>query len=222
MGTINALGIAKRTGSKILLTSTSEVYGDPKESPQREDYWGHVNPIGIRSCYDEGKRVAETLLMEYHRSHKVDIRIVRIFNTYGPMMDPNDGRVVSNFINQCLANKDITVYGSGSQTRSFCYIDDMVRGVIDLMNTPNVTGPINLGNPDERSILNLAYLVKEKMPDCKSIISCKDLPKDDPMQRKPDITKARRFIGWEPTVTLEEGIEKTIAYFSELTLSKST
>ena len=223
MGTINALGIAKRTGSKILLTSTSEVYGDPKESPQREDYWGHVNPIGIRSCYDEGKRVAETLLMEYHRSHNVDIRIARIFNTYGPMMDPNDGRVVSNFINQCLANEDITVYGSGSQTRSFCYIDDMVRGLIDLMNTPNVTGPINLGNPDERSILNLAYLVKEKMPDCcKSIITCKDLPKDDPMQRKPDITKARRFIGWEPTVTLEEGIEKTIAYFRELTLSKST
>lgn len=222
MGTINALGIAKRTGSKILLTSTSEIYGDPKESPQREDYWGHVNPIGIRSCYDEGKRVAETLLMEYHRSHKVDVRIARIFNTYGPMMDPNDGRVVSNFINQCLANKDITVYGNGSQTRSFCYIDDMVRGLIDLMNTPNVTGPINLGNPDERSILNLAYLVKEKIPHCKSIISCKDLPKDDPMQRKPDISKARHLLNWQPTVTLEEGIDKTIAYFSGLTLSKST
>ena len=215
LGTLYALGIAKRTGARILLTSTSEVYGDPKESPQCEEYWGNVNPIGIRSCYDEGKRVAETLMMEYYRNHKVDIRIARIFNTYGPNMDPEDGRVVSNFINQCLTNKDITIYGEGKQTRSFCFVSDMVEGLIKLMETDNITGPINLGNPDERTIKELAEKVKELVPESTSKIIYKELPSDDPMKRKPDITKAREILGWSPTVKTDDGLKTTIDYFSQ-------
>ena len=215
LGTLYALGIAKRTGARILLTSTSEVYGDPKESPQCEEYWGNVNPIGIRSCYDEGKRVAETLMMEYYRNHKVDIRIARIFNTYGPNMDPEDGRVVSNFINQCLTNKDITIYGEGKQTRSFCFVSDMVEGLIKLMETDNITGPINLGNPDERTIKELAEKVKELIPESTSKIIYKELPSDDPMKRKPDITKAREILGWSPTVKTDDGLKTTIDYFSQ-------
>ena len=213
LGTMYALGIAKRTEARILLTSTSEVYGDPRESPQREEYWGNVNPIGIRSCYDEGKRVAETLMMEYHRNHNVDIRIARIFNTYGPNMDPQDGRVVSNFINQCLNNEDITIYGDGSQTRSFCYVSDMVEGLIKLMSTENITGPINLGNPDERTIKQLAEKIKEFIPESTSNIVYKDLPSDDPMKRNPDITKAREILGWNPTVETNNGLQCTIDYF---------
>lgn len=213
LGTLYALGIAKRTKARILLTSTSEVYGDPKESPQCEEYWGNVNPIGIRSCYDEGKRVAETLMMEYHRNHNVDIRIARIFNTYGPNMDPQDGRVVSNFINQCLKNEDITIYGDGSQTRSFCYVSDMVDGLIKLMETENITGPINLGNPDERTIKQLAEKIKELIPESSSKIIYKELPSDDPMKRNPDITKAREILGWEPEVKTDDGLNSTIDYF---------
>ena len=204
IGTINTLGIAKRTGAKILLTSTSEIYGDPTESPQKEEYWGHVNPIGIRSCYDEGKRVAETLMMEYHRNHNVEIRIARIFNTYGPNMDPYDGRVVSNFITQCINNENITIYGDGSQTRSFCYVDDMVDGIIKLMNATNITTPINLGNPDERTIKNLAVKIKSQFPNTKSEIIYKNLPQDDPLQRKPDITKAREILKWQPKIEIDE------------------
>jgi UDP-glucuronate decarboxylase len=213
LGTMYALGIAKRTEARILLSSTSEVYGDPKESPQREEYWGNVNPIGIRSCYDEGKRVAETLMMEYHRNHNVDIRIARIFNTYGPNMDPQDGRVVSNFINQCLNNEHITIYGDGSQTRSFCYVSDMVDGLIRLMETENITGPINLGNPDERTIKQLAEKIKELIPESTSNIVYKDLPSDDPMKRNPDITKAREILSWNPTVETDNGLQSTIDYF---------
>ena len=213
LGTMYALGIAKRTEARILLSSTSEVYGDPRESPQREEYWGNVNPIGIRSCYDEGKRVAETLMMEYHRNHNVDIRIARIFNTYGPNMDPQDGRVVSNFINQCLNNEDITIYGDGSQTRSFCYVSDMVEGLIRLMETENITGPINLGNPDERTIKQLAEKIKELIPESTSNIVYNDLPSDDPMKRNPDITRAREILGWNPTVETNNGLQCTIDYF---------
>jgi len=216
LGTIHALGIAKRTGAKILLTSTSEIYGDPTESPQKEEYWGHVNPIGIRSCYDEGKRVAETLMMEYYRNHNVDIRIARIFNTYGPYMDPQDGRVVSNFINQCLKNQDITIYGDGSQTRSFCYVRDMVDGLIKLMETPNITGPINLGNPDERTIKQLAKKIKELISESSSKIIYKELPSDDPKKRKPDITKAREILGWSPSVEIDNGLKTTIDYFKNI------
>jgi UDP-glucuronate decarboxylase len=211
LGTINALGIAKRTKSRILLTSTSEVYGDPKMSPQSEEYWGNVNPIGIRSCYDEGKRIAETLMMEYHRNNNVDIRIARIFNTYGPNMDKNDGRVVSNFIMQCLENKDITIYGDGSQTRSFCYVDDTVDGLIKLMNE-NSIGPINIGNPNEMQIKELAEKLI-KMIDTKSMIIYKELPSDDPMQRRPNIDKAKELLKWEPKICLNEGLLKTINYF---------
>ena len=233
LGTINALGIAKRTRSRILLTSTSEVYGDPKVSPQSEEYWGNVNPIGIRSCYDEGKRLAETLMMEYHINNKTDIRIARIFNTYGPKMDKEDGRVVSNFINQCLENKDITIYGEGKQTRSFCYVDDTVDGLIKLMNTENTIGPINIGNPYEMTIKELAEKVIEyvtewiegpnrniielketALKEPKSKIVYKDLPKDDPMNRCPDITKAKDILGWSPKVSLEEGLLKTIKFFT--------
>lgn len=213
MGTINALGIAKRTGAKILLTSTSEVYGDPRETPQREEYWGNVNPIGIRSCYDEGKRVAETLMMEYHRNHNMEVRIARIFNTYGPNMDPLDGRVVSNFINQCLCDKDITIYGDGSQTRSFCYVDDMVEGLIALMNTPNITGPINLGNPDERTIINLVDKITSLVPGTKSKVVFRDLPCDDPIRRRPDITKAQQLLNWTPCINIDQGLQMTIDYF---------
>ena len=215
LGTMNALGIAKRTKSRILLTSTSEIYGDPKISPQSEEYWGNVNPIGIRSCYDEGKRVAETLMMEYHRNHNVDIRIARIFNTYGPKMDKNDGRVVSNFINQCLENKDITIYGEGLQTRSFCYVDDTVDGLIKLMNQTNTIGPVNIGNPYELAIKELAMILLEKIV-TKSQIVYEDLPSDDPMKRQPCIEKAKKYLDWEPKIGLEEGLNKTINYFSSL------
>mgnify|MGYP003334765583 CR=1 FL=1 len=213
LGTMNALGIAKRTKARILLTSTSEVYGDPAISPQVEEYWGNVNPIGIRSCYDEGKRVAETLMIEYHRNHNVDIRIARIFNTYGPYMDKDDGRVVSNFINQCLEDKDLTIYGDGSQTRSFCYIDDMVEGLIKLMNQNETNRPINLGNPYEITMKELALTILEKI-ETKSTISHLELPSDDPTKRKPCIEKAKKYLHWEPKVSLEEGLEKTITYFN--------
>ena len=215
LGTMNALGIAKRTKARILLTSTSEVYGDPQISPQVEEYWGNVNPIGIRSCYDEGKRVAETLMMEYHRNHNVDIRIARIFNTYGPKMDKNDGRVVSNFINQCLENKDITIYGEGLQTRSFCYVDDTVDGLIKLMNQTNTFGPVNIGNPYELTIKELAMILLEKI-ETKSKIIYEDLPSDDPMKRQPCIKKAKKYLEWEPKIVLEEGLNKTIEYFKNL------
>lgn len=215
LGTMNVLGIAKRTKSRILLTSTSEIYGDPEIHPQVEEYWGNVNPIGIRSCYDEGKRISETLMMEYYRNHSVDIRIARIFNTYGPNMDKEDGRVISNFINQCIENKDITIYGDGSQTRSFCYVDDTVNGLIKLMNNTQTIGPINIGNPNEISIKLLTTLIP-KMIDTTSKIIYQDLPSDDPKQRKPDITKANHFLHWKPLVALEEGLQKTIAYFKEL------
>jgi UDP-glucuronate decarboxylase len=213
LGTMNALGIAKRTKARILLTSTSEVYGDPEISPQVEEYWGNVNPIGIRSCYDEGKRVAETLMMEYYRNHNVDIRIARIFNTYGPNMDKNDGRVVSNFINQCLENKDITIYGDGLQTRSFCYVDDTVNGLIKLMNQNNTIGPINIGNPYELTIKELALILLEKI-ETKSKIIYKNLPSDDPMKRQPCIEKAKKYLDWIPKVMLNEGLDITIQYFS--------
>jgi UDP-glucuronate decarboxylase len=213
LGTMNAIGIAKRTNSRILLTSTSEIYGDPAISPQVEEYWGNVNPIGIRSCYDEGKRIAETLMMEYHRKHNVDIRIARIFNTYGPRMDKCDGRVVSNFIIQCLENKDIEIFGDGSQTRSFCYVDDTVDGLIKLMNSTNIIGPINIGNPFEITIQDLAEKIKS-MIKTNSDIVYKELPSDDPMKRKPDITKAITLLGWNPTIELEDGLNKTIEYFS--------
>ena len=215
LGTMNALGIAKRTKARILLTSTSEVYGDPEISPQVEEYWGNVNPIGIRSCYDEGKRVAETLMMEYYRNHQTEIRIARIFNTYGPKMDKNDGRVVSNFINQCLNNEDITIYGDGSQTRSFCYIDDTVEALIKLMNQEETIGPINIGNPYEMTIKELANkclgIIKTK-----SKIIFEDLPSDDPMKRQPNIEKAKKYLDWEPETSLEDGLNKTIEYFTPL------
>jgi UDP-glucuronate decarboxylase len=215
LGTLNALGIAKRTRSRILLTSTSEVYGDPEISPQVEEYWGNVNPIGIRSCYDEGKRLAETLMMEYHRSHQVEIRIARIFNTYGTSMQPDDGRVVSNFINQCLKNQEITIYGEGLQTRSFCYVDDMVDGLIKLMNNQETNGPINLGNPHEITIKELAKIIKEKTKS-KSVITFQPMPPDDPKKRKPDITKATKFLDWKPKTNLQDGLQKTIEYFRSL------
>ncbi len=215
MGTIHMLGLAKRVKARILLASTSEVYGDPKVHPQREDYWGHVNPIGIRSCYDEGKRVAETLMMDYHRQNRVDIRIIRIFNTYGPRMAPNDGRVVSNFILQALRGEDITVYGDGSQTRSFCYVDDLIEGTIRMMKQDGFIGPVNLGNPDEFTILELAEKIID-LTGSKSKIVFKPLPQDDPTQRRPDISLAREKLNWEPTIRLEEGLRKTIEYFDRL------
>ena len=217
LGTMNMLGLAKRTKARILLTSTSEVYGDPKVSPQGEDYWGNVNPIGIRSCYDEGKRLAETLMMEYHRNCAVDIRIVRIFNTYGPNLNKDDGRVVSNFINQALMGEDITIYGDGTQTRSFCYISDLVNGLIKNMNSissEDTLTPINLGNPNEITMLELADVIIHLI-DSKSKIVFKELPQDDPLQRKPDISKAKRVLGWNPKVLLNEGLETTIEYFSK-------
>jgi len=213
LGTLNSLGIAKRTKAKILLTSTSEIYGDPLISPQNEEYWGNVNPIGVRSCYDEGKRVAETLMIEYKRNHNVDIRIARIFNTYGPKMNRDDGRVVSNFINQILDNKDITIYGDGSQTRSFCYINDMVEGLIKLMDSEKYIGPINLGNPHEITIKNLANKIKDLIIESSSKITYQDLPQDDPTKRKPDIDKAIRNLRWNPLIDLEEGLNSTINYF---------
>ncbi|ACG58292.1 NAD-dependent epimerase/dehydratase [Hydrogenobaculum sp. Y04AAS1] len=213
MGAINMLGLAKRLKIRILQASTSEVYGDPTVHPQKEDYWGNVNPIGPRACYDEGKRCAETLFFDYHRQHNLDIKVVRIFNTYGPRMLPNDGRVVSNFIVQALKGEDITVYGDGSQTRSFCYIDDMVDGIIKMMNSPKgFTGPVNLGNPGEFSILELAEMIL-KLTKSKSKIVFKPLPQDDPKQRQPDITLAKSRLNWEPKVPLQEGLIKTIEYF---------
>lgn len=215
-GAINMLGLAKRTGARILQASTSEVYGDPDVHPQPESYWGNVNPIGIRSCYDEGKRCAETLFFDYWRQHKLPIKVARIFNTYGPRMLPNDGRVVSNFIVQALQGTDITIYGDGSQTRSFCYVDDLVDGLMRLMESASqVTGPINLGNPGEFSIKQLAEMVVE-LTASSSQIAYKPLPQDDPTQRKPDITQATNVLGWEPKVTLENGLPKTIAYFAGL------
>ena len=215
MGTINMLGLAKRVRARVMLASTSEVYGDPKVHPQTEDYWGHVNPIGIRSCYDEGKRVAETLMMDYHRQNKVDIKIIRIFNTYGPNMAPNDGRVVSNFIMQALKKEEITIYGEGNQTRSFCYIDDLIEGTIRMMNSNNFTGPVNIGNPHEFTIIDLAKKVK-KMTGSKSKIKFQPLPPDDPIQRQPDITLIKNKLGWQPKVSLDEGLKNTIAYFETL------
>jgi len=214
-GAINMLGLAKRVKAKIMQASTSEVYGDPTVHPQPESYWGNVNPIGSRSCYDEGKRCAETLFFDYRRQHKLRIKVARIFNTYGPRMHPNDGRVVSNFIVQALKNDPITVYGEGQQTRSFCYVDDLVEGFIRLMGTKDdFTGPVNLGNPGEFTILELAQMVIE-MIGSKSKIDHLPLPSDDPKQRKPDITLAKKELGWEPTIKLREGLVKTIAYFDE-------
>lgn len=215
-GAINMLGLAKRTEAKILQASTSEIYGDPIIHPQVESYWGNVNPIGIRSCYDEGKRCAETLFFDYNRQYNVKIKVVRIFNTYGPNMFENDGRVVSNFIIQALKNKDITIYGNGKQTRSFCYVDDLVSGLIKMMDSPNnITGPINLGNPNEFTISELAFKVKE-LTNSKSEIIFKSLPEDDPKQRKPDITLAKSILNWEPSIQLNEGLEKTIEYFKRI------
>ena len=215
LGTIHMLGLAKRVRARILQASTSEVYGDPLQHPQTEAYWGNVNPIGIRSCYDEGKRVAETLMMDYHRQNKVDVRIVRIFNTYGPRMALEDGRVVSNFIAQALRNEDITIFGDGAQTRSFCFVDDLVEGVIRLMEKDGVTGPINIGNPTETTILEFARRIVE-LTGSRSRIVNRPLPSDDPRQRQPDITLARKTLGWEPKVTLEQGLGKTIDYFQAL------
>jgi UDP-glucuronate decarboxylase len=214
MGTINMLGIAKRVKARILFASTSEVYGDPAVHPQKEDYWGNVNPIGIRSCYDEGKRAAETLMMDYHRQNRVDIKIVRIFNTYGPRMLTDDGRVVSNFVVQALQDADITVYGKGFQTRSFCYVDDLIEGMMRMMNTEDFIGPVNLGNPEEYTILELAKKIIA-MTSSKSKITFKPLPSDDPAQRMPDITLAGKEFGWRPTVPVDEGLKRTIEYFKK-------
>ena len=219
MGAINMLGLAKRVYARILQASTSEVYGDPAVHPQTEDYWGNVNPIGIRSCYDEGKRVAETLFMDYHRQNKVDIRIVRIFNTYGPRMLPNDGRVVSNFIVQALNGEDLTIYGDGSQTRSFCYVDDLIEGFVRMMNQDKIIGPVNIGNPGEFTMIELAKEVLD-LTGSKSKIVYKPLPGDDPKMRRPDISLAKEALGWEPTIPLRKGLEKTIVYFDNLLKTK--
>lgn len=216
LGAVNMLGLAKRVKAKILQASTSEVYGDPLVHPQKEDYWGHVNPIGSRSCYDEGKRCAESLFFNYYRQNDVRIKVIRIFNTYGPRMDPDDGRVVSNFIVQALKNKDITIYGDGSQTRSFCYMDDLLEGMIRLMATgEDITGPINVGNPGEFTIMQLAEAVL-KLTDSKSKIIYEPLPEDDPLQRQPDITLAKNVLGWEPKISLEDGLKPTIEYFKSI------
>uniref|UniRef100_A0A831U3N5 UDP-glucuronate decarboxylase n=1 Tax=Geobacter metallireducens TaxID=28232 RepID=A0A831U3N5_GEOME len=215
MGTINMLGLAKRVRARILLASTSEVYGDPQVHPQPETYWGNVNPIGIRSCYDEGKRVAETLMMDYHRQNGVDIRIVRIFNTFGPRMAEHDGRVVSNFIVQALKGEDITVYGDGSQTRSFCYVSDLVEGLVRMMSRDGFIGPVNIGNPAETTILEFAQRIIA-LTGSSSQVVYRPLPADDPRQRQPDISLARTMLGWEPRVPLETGLAKTVAYFSGL------
>lgn len=215
-GAINMLGLAKRVKARIFQASTSEVYGDPEVHPQPEEYWGRVNPIGIRSCYDEGKRCAETLFFDYHRQHNLDIKVARIFNTYGPRMHPNDGRVVSNFIVQALKGQDITIFGDGSQTRSFCYVDDLIEGFIRLMNTePGFTGPVNLGNPGEFTMLELAEKVIE-LTGSKSKLTFMPLPQDDPKQRQPNIELAKAKLGWEPKVNLENGLIKTIGYFKSL------
>lgn len=219
-GAINMLGLAKRLKIKILQASTSEIYGNPAVHPQKEEYWGNVNSIGPRSCYDEGKRAAETLFFDYYRQHQLPIKVVRIFNTYGPRMHPNDGRVVSNFIMQALQNKPITIYGDGSQTRSFCYVDDLIDGLIKMMETSgDITGPVNLGNPNEITVLELAKRIIQ-MTNSKSELVFKPLPTDDPIRRNPDISLAKKLLNWEPQVTLEEGLKKTIAYFSELLSSR--
>ncbi len=216
MGTINALGIAKRVKAKVLQASTSEVYGNPEEHPQTESYWGKVNPIGIRSCYDEGKRAAECLMMDYHRQNRVNIKIIRIFNTYGPRMAENDGRVVSNFITQALKGKAITVYGDGSQTRSFCYVDDLITGMIAMMETAdNFTGPLNLGNPEEYTILALAEMII-RLTGAQSEIIFKDIPQDDPVQRRPDISLAAEKLAWKPQIGVEQGLKNTIDYFKRM------
>jgi UDP-glucuronate decarboxylase len=215
-GAINMLGLAKRLGARILQASTSEVYGDPSVHPQTEDYWGNVNPVGPRSCYDEGKRCAETLFFDYRRQHDLSIKVIRIFNTYGPRMHPNDGRVVSNFIMQALKGEPVTIYGDGLQTRSFCYVDDLIEGMIRLMDTPHeVTGPINVGNPDEFTMIELAEAVL-KLTGSKSKLVKMPLPADDPKQRQPDISRARSTLGWEPKVKLEDGLRETVAYFRTL------
>lgn len=214
LGSINMLDLANRLRIPILLSSTSEVYGDPTVSPQSEEYWGNVNPIGIRACYDEGKRASETLFFDYHRQYDLDIKVARIFNTYGPNMSPHDGRVVSNFIMQALQSKDITIYGDGKQTRSFCYVSDLVSGLINLMESDkSITGPINIGNPIELTVLHLAEMIIAKT-NSKSKIVFHDLPQDDPKQRKPDIKKAKEILKWSPSIDIDDGLEKTIAYFS--------
>jgi UDP-glucuronate decarboxylase len=216
MGAMNMLGLAKRLRCRIFQASTSEVYGDPEVHPQREDYWGHVNPIGTRACYDEGKRCAETLFFDYHRQHGVEIKVARIFNTYGPRMHPKDGRVVSNFITQALSGEDLTIYGDGTQTRSFCYVDDLIDGFLRLMESPaEVTGPVNLGNPHEFTMLELAERVL-KLTGSKAKVAHQPLPADDPKQRRPDISLARKQLGWEPNVQLAEGLRQTIDYFRNL------
>lgn len=212
MGAINCLGLAKRVKARVFQASTSEIYGDPEMHPQREEYWGHVNPIGRRSCYDEGKRCAETLFFDYHRENKVDIRVIRIFNTYGPRMLANDGRVVSNFIVQALKGEELTIYGDGTQTRSFCYVDDLIEGFVRFMNQKEIVGPMNCGNPGEFTMLQLAELTL-KLVGGRSKIVFKPLPSDDPKQRQPDISLARRVIKWEPQIRLEDGLARTIAYF---------
>lgn len=215
-GAINMLGLAKRVKARILQASTSEVYGDPEIHPQTESYWGRVNPVGIRSCYDEGKRCAETLFFDYWRQHQLEIKVMRIFNTYGPKMHPNDGRVVSNFIVQAIKGNPITIYGDGSQTRSFCYVDDLIKGMIKLMNTPSdITGPINIGNPDEFTMIELAELIL-KLTKSKSKIEYKPLPEDDPKQRQPNIDLAKSKLNWEPSVSLEDGLKETIGYFKKI------
>ena len=216
-GAMNMLGLAKRVKARILQASTSEVYGDPEVHPQPESYRGHVNPIGIRSCYDEGKRMAETLFFDYHRQNHVDIRVIRIFNTYGPRMNQNDGRVVSNFIVQALKGEDITIYGDGMQTRSFCYVDDLIEGMFRMMNTEGITGPVNIGNPGEFTMLELAQKVLA-MTDSKSKIVYKPLPSDDPMQRRPVIDLAKEKLGWQPSILLDEGLARTIDYFKQVVL----
>ena len=215
LGAMNMLGLAKRTGAKILQASTSEVYGDPEVHPQKESYWGHVNTIGIRSCYDEGKRCAETLFFDYNRQHDVDIKVVRIFNTYGPRMHPNDGRVVSNFIVQALRGEDITIYGDGSQTRSFCYADDLIEGFVRMMaSSKDVTGPINMGNPGEFTMIELAQAILRQVGGQSKLVF-QPLPQDDPKQRRPDITLAKQHLDWEPKINLEAGLEMTISYFKK-------
>ena len=214
LGTLNMLGLAKRVKARILLASTSEIYGDPQVHPQKEDYWGNVNCIGVRSCYDEGKRVAETLMLDYHRQNGVDIRIARIFNTFGPRMAINDGRVVSNFIVQALTGGEITIYGQGQQTRSFCYVSDLVEALVRLMNQEGVHDPVNLGNPDEFTILELATKIRS-MANSASVFSHRPLPPDDPGRRRPDISRARELLGWQPTIALEQGLKLTIPYFAQ-------
>lgn len=222
MGAINMLGLAKRTKAKILQASTSEIYGDPEVHPQPEEYWGNVNPIGPRSCYDEGKRAAETLFFDYHRQHRLKIKVARIFNTYGPRMHPNDGRVVSNFIVQALKGEPITIYGDGKQTRSFCYVDDMVDGLIRLMDSPDaITGPINLGNPREFSILELASQVLDVAASASQLVF-EPLPEDDPRQRKPEVTRAESDLGWKPTVGLKDGLRRTVAHFTTVVPRRDT